>query len=554
MGGGIGTDWTAVRATGAEIKGTNGISSGIIPFVKIFNDIAIAVNQGGKRRGAMAAYLENWHLDIEEFIELKKNTGDERRRAHDIHPAVYISDLFMKRVGSDGNWMLFSPEDVPELHKSYGKEFEDKYIYYEKNPPILHKVIKAKTLWRKILTMLYETGHPWITFKDSINVRSPQDHVGTVHSSNLCTEITLNTSKEETAVCNLASINLARMIKNERLDEKLIQRTISTGIRMLDNVIDINFYPTKEARQSNELHRPVGLGIMGYHDALFKLKIPYSSDNQVNFADKSMEIISYYAILASSQLAKEKGTYKSYKGSKWDKGLLPIDTISILEKSRGEKIEVDRAISRDWTKVRESIKKYGMRNSNCMAIAPTATIANISGVVPCVEPIYKNIYMKENLSGNFFIINEHLIDKLSELNLWSKSIINEIKLNNGSIEQIVEIPDNIKFEFKEVLNIDQNWIIKAAAHRAKWIDQSASTNLFVDTRNGKVLNDLYVKAWKMGLKTTYYLRTKAASQITKTVISDKEMLARNNNENLPIKDISQCWIGQSNQEDCSACE
>ncbi len=551
--GGIGTDWTKVRASGSTIKGTNGVSSGIIPFIKIFNDIAIAVNQGGKRRGAMAAYLENWHIDIEEFIELRKNTGDERRRAHDIHPAVFISDLFMKRVRSDGDWMLFSPDGAPELHDLYGRAFEEKYLEYEAKPPVLHKVIKAKTLWRKMLTMLYETGHPWITFKDAINVRNPQDHKGVVHSSNLCTEITLNTSPEETAVCNLASLNLSNMVEDGELNQDRIKKTIATGIRMLDNVIDINFYPTEEAERSNRNHRPIGLGMMGYHDALFKLKIPYSTPEQVEFADRSMEMISYYALYASSQIAKEKGTYNSYKGSKWDRGLLPYDTIDLLEKERGVKIKVSRATRLDWGVVRNHIKKYGMRNSNCMAIAPTATIANITGVTPCVEPIYKNIYMKENLSGSFFIINRYLIDRLSEINLWNQEIIDEIKLNDGSVANIDAIPDNIKFEFKEVMDIEQEWIIKSAACRSKWIDQSASTNLFLDTILGNRVDEIYKLVWESGLKTTYYLRTKAASQITKTVGVNKEKLDENKASNLQQTN-SQGKACLLKDPDCEVCQ
>lgn len=514
--GGIGTDWTRVRASGSMIRGTNGESSGIIPFIKIFNDIAIAVNQGGKRRGAMAAYLENWHLDIDEFIELKKNTGDERRRAHDIHPAVFISDLFMKRVEEDGEWTLFSPSDTPDLHTSYGKTFEEKYIEYEKNPPVVHRKVKAKELWRKTITMLYETGHPWITFKDAMNVRSPQDHVGMIHSSNLCTEITLNTSNDETAVCNLASVNLAEMVSDGKLNEELIKSTITTGMRMLDNVVDINFYPTPEARNSNMKHRPVGLGMMGYHDALFKMGIPFSSDEQVDFADRSMEMISYYAILASSKLAAEKGTYESYQNSKWERGILPFDTLTTLERERGRKIEVNRSTRMEWQEVRKHIAKHGMRNSNCMAIAPTATISNIAGVIPCVEPIYSNIYMKENLSGNFYVINRHLIDRLEKLGLWQKAVIQEIKAHSGSLENISVIPEKIRHEFKEVMVIDQRWILKAAACRSKWIDQSASTNLFLNTRKGNEIDEMYRMAWRTGLKTTYYLRTKASSQITKS--------------------------------------
>ncbi|BBM89742.1 ribonucleoside-diphosphate reductase subunit alpha [Spirochaetota bacterium] len=513
--GGIGTDWTAVRANGTDIKGTNGASSGVIPFIKIYNDIAIAVNQGGKRRGAMAAYLENWHLDIEDFVELKKNTGDERRRAHDIHTALFISDLFMKRVREDGNWMLFTPEKVPELHKTYGKAFVKAYERYEKNPPNPFKVVKARDLWRKTLTMLYETGHPWITFKDTINVRSPQDHVGMVHSSNLCTEITLNTSKSETAVCNLASVNLARMIVNGKLDEDLLAKSIKTAIRMLDNVIDINFYPIPEARNSNIKHRPIGLGVMGYHDALFKLEIPYCSQEQLDFADMSMEKISYHAILNSSLLAKERGYYESYRGSKWDNGVLPLDTLDLLEKERGEPIKVNRNARMDWDKVRATIKKYGMRNSNCLAIAPTATISNISGVVPCVEPIFRNIYTKENISGSFLVINRYLIDRLEKIGLWDRSMINALKLHNGLLGNIKTIPEALRNEFRGTFEIDPTWIIEAAAMRSKWIDQSASTNIFIDTKDGKKVDQIYTEAWKKGIKTTYYLRSIAASQVSK---------------------------------------
>ena len=547
--GGIGTDWTQVRSLGANIKGTNGKSSGIIPFIKIFNDVAVAVNQGGKRKGAMASYLEVWHLDIEEYIELRKNTGDDRRRAHDIHPAVYISDLFMKRVLADEMWTLFSPDDAPELHNAYGRQFEDFYIEYEKSNMKNTKKIKAKDLWRKILTMLYETGHPWITFKDAINVRSPQDHVGTVHSSNLCTEITLNTSVTETAVCNLASINLAKMVKNGKLNEKLISSTIETGVRMLDNVIDINFYPTSEAKNSNLKHRPVGLGMMGYHDALFQLDVTYCSEKQLEFADRSMEMISYYAILSSSKLAKEKGSYSTYSGSKWSKGILPFDTIELLEKDRGREIDVNRSMTMNWETVRKHINKHGMRNSNCMAIAPTATIANIAGVIPCVEPIYKNIYSKNNLSGKFLIINRYLIDRLEALNLWNKKILNELKMNDGSVVGINSIPENIQKEFREVYEIDQKWIVNAAANRSKWIDQSASTNIFIETVSGKYLSDLYTSIWEKGLKTTYYLRTKAASQVEKTLKTSMILEQRGNSQN-NTSDQS-CSLDNA---DCESCQ
>lgn len=513
--GGIGTDWTAVRGTGSYIKGTNGKSSGIIPFIKIFNDVAIAVNQGGKRKGAMAAYLENWHIDVEEFIELRKNTGDERRRTHDIHPALFISDLFMKRVKSDMDWTLFSPDQVPGLHNAYGREFESKYIEFEEMNLSGTKTVKAKELWKKMLTMLYETGHPWITFKCAANVRSPQDHVGTIHNSNLCTEITLNTSQGETAVCNLASINLGEMIKDGDLNEKLIKSTIISGMRMLDNVVDINYYPTVESKNSNERHRPVGLGVMGYQDALYQLDIAFESEENIAFADRSMEMISYYAILSSSKLAKEKGTYPSYKGSKWDRGILPLDTLDLLEKERGEPIKVDRHSNMDWKTVRNSVKKYGMRNSNTMAIAPTATIANITGVVPCVEPIFKNIYMKENLSGNFCIVNRYLIDYLQINGLWNLDVLSKIKFNNGSIAKINTIPDSIKKKFKEAFEISPHYLIKVAAKRSKWVDQSASTNLFLTTKSGREISDIYTSIWEMGMKTTYYLRTLAASQISK---------------------------------------
>ncbi len=522
--GGIGTDWTTVRATGAFIKGTNGFSQGIIPFLKIFNDVALAVNQGGKRKGAMAAYLEVWHRDIEEFIELKKNTGDERRRAHDIHTACFISDLFLQRVRQRGSWTLFSPDSVPELHELSGKKFKERYEFYEKQDIHGAKKINAVELWRKILTLLYETGHPWITFKDPINVRSPQDHVGVVHCSNLCTEITLNTSNEETAVCNLASLNLARMIRDRQLDEDLLSQTVTTVMRMLDNVIDNNFYPTAESKNSNFRHRPVGLGIMGYQDALYQLEIPFDSEDNLSFSDRSMELISYYAILASSNLARERGAYPSYTGSKWDRGLFPYDTMGLLEEERGEKLKVNHEARLNWSKVRENVKKYGIRNSNSMAIAPTATIANIAGVVPCVEPTYKNIYMKENLSGNFCVINRYLIDALEKLSLRNKTIINQIKLNNGSVQGIKEFSPEIRRRFKETFEIDQQWIIKAAALRQKWVDQSCSTNIFLKTTSGKVIEETYLMAWEYGLKTTYYLRTLGASQVSKTIADQAEIM------------------------------
>lgn len=536
--GGVGTDWTPVRSMGSKIKGTNGDSQGIIPFIKIFNDIAVAVNQGGKRRGALAAYLEVWHSDIEEFLELKKNTGDERRRAHDIHPAAWIPDLFMKRVLADESWTLFSPDEVPELHDLYGKAFEAKYVEYEQANIQSSRVLPAKELWRKILTMLYETGHPWITFKDPCNLRSPQDHVGVVHNSNLCTEITLNNDKDEIAVCNLASLNLAKMISGGDLNAKLIEQTLKTGMRMLDNVVDINFYTIPETEVSNSRHRPVGLGLMGYHDALYQLNINFASEENLAFADRSMELISYYAYSASSDLALERGSYSTYQGSKWDRGLLPIDTLKLLEVERGVPLTINTEQTLDWDALRIKIKKQGMRNSNCLAIAPTATISNITGVVPCVEPIFKNIYSKENMSGSFLVINKYLVDDLMTLGLWNKPMIDAIKYHNGSVASISAIPENIKNKYKETFEIEPNYVVKAAAYRAKWIDQSASTNIFVSTTSGKLLSDLYIDAWKTGIKTTYYLRTLAASQIDKTIEA-------------PVVEPKACLISNP---DCEACQ
>ncbi|MBL6723267.1 MAG: ribonucleoside-diphosphate reductase subunit alpha [Candidatus Margulisbacteria bacterium] len=514
--GGIGTDWTPVRATGSRIHGTNGESQGVIPFIKIFNDTALAVNQGGKRKGAMCAYMETWHLDFEQFLELKKNTGDERRRAHDINTACWIPDLFMQRLREKKDWTFFCPSDVPDLHDLYGKDFQKRYEYYESLNLPRAKTINSFDLWRKMLTMLFETGHPWFTFKDPINLRSPQDHVGVVHSSNLCTEITLNTSSNETAVCNLGSINLGQMVENGQLNEEKIAKTVRSGIRMLDNVIDNNYYPTEESKYANLKHRAVGLGMMGYQDALYQLNISFDSEENLDFADRSMEMVSYYAILASSELAKERGVYETFKGSKWDRGILPYDTLAILEEHRGEALDVDKQTTMDWTTVRNHIAQHGMRNSNTMAIAPTATIANIAGVYPCAEPAFKNIYMKENLSGNFIVINVYLVEALSNEGLWTPQMLKQIKLHNGSIQEIPEIPSEIRSLFKETFDIDMAWIIKAAARRGKWIDQSASTNIFVNSTSGKYLNDIYTLAWNSGLKTTYYLRSLGATQVLKT--------------------------------------
>lgn len=520
--GGIGNDWTNVRATGATIKGTNGTSQGVIPFLKVANDTAVAVNQGGKRKGAMCSYLETWHLDIEDFLELRKNTGDERRRTHDMNTANWIPDLFMKRVQENSHWTLFSPNDTPDLHDLYGQAFERRYEEYEKKAEKgeikLFKKLEAVQLWRKMLSMLFETGHPWITFKDPSNIRSPQDHQGVVHSSNLCTEILLNTSKEETAVCNLGSINLAKHTTKDGLDQKLLSQTIRTAIRMLDNVIDINFYPIKEARNANLKHRPVGLGLMGFQDALYIQGMSYASHDAVEFADQSMEMISYYAILSSSELAKEKGAYSTYKGSKWDRGLLPIDTIEILEKERGKKVDIDRSSRMNWDLVRDSIKKYGMRNSNTMAIAPTATIANITNLIPSIEPIYKHLFVKSNLSGEFTIPNPYLIKELKKLDLWDYEMIDDLKYFDGSIREIERIPQYVKDMFPCAFDIEPDWIIECAARRQKWIDMGQSLNLYLAEPSGKKLNQMYMMAWEKGLKTTYYCRTLAATQIEKSTM------------------------------------
>lgn len=520
--GGIGNDWTYVRATGARIKGTNGTSQGVIPFLKVANDTAVAVNQGGKRKGAMCAYLETWHLDIEDFLELRKNTGDERRRTHDMNTANWIPDLFMKRVKEGGMWTLFSPNDVPDLHDLYGASFEKRYEEYEKlaeqGKIKLYKKVEALQLWRKMLSMLFETGHPWITFKDPSNIRSMQDHVGVIHSSNLCTEILLNTSKDETAVCNLGSINLARHVTEKGIDEERIAKTIRTAIRMLDNVVDINFYPTVEAKNANLSHRPIGMGIMGYQDALYIQNISYASHESVLFADRSMEMISYYAILASSELAKEKGCYSSYKGSKWDRGLLPIDTIAILEKERGIAIDLDRSSSMDWSVVRESIRKYGMRNSHTMAIAPTATIGNITGAIPSIEPIYKHLFVKSNLSGEFTVVNPYLVKKLKELSLWDEEMIDDLKYFDGTIRDIERIPQEVKKLFLTAFEIEPEWIIECAARRQKWIDMGQSLNLYLAEPSGKKLHQMYMFAWEKGVKTTYYLRSLGATQIEKSTL------------------------------------
>lgn len=518
--GGLGNDWTNVRATGSLIKGTNGKSQGVIPFLKVANDTAVAVNQGGKRKGALCSYLETWHLDIEDFLELRKNTGDERRRTHDMNTANWIPDLFMKRVDSSSMWTLFSPNDVPDLHDLYGSAFEKRYLEYEKMADDgkikLFKKVEAMQLWRKMLSMLFETGHPWITFKDPSNIRSPQDHAGVVHSSNLCTEILLNTSKDETAVCNLGSVNLVEHMTPNGLDEKKLATTIRTAIRMLDNVIDINFYPTQEAEAANKRHRAIGLGMMGFQDALYMQKISYASHEAVVFSDKSYELISYYAILASSELAQERGPYDSYKGSKWDRGLLPIDTIDLLEKERGLPVEMDRNTTKDWSIVRESIKKHGMRNSNTMAIAPTATISNITGVTQSIEPMYKHLFVKSNLSGEFTVPNLFLVKSLKELGLWDADMLDDLKYFDGTISEIERIPEEIKQLYLTAFEIEPDWIIECASRRQKWIDMGQSLNLYLSEPSGKKLHQMYMLVWAKGLKTSYYLRTLAATQIEKS--------------------------------------
>ena len=521
--GGIGTDWTNIRSTGALIKATNVNSQGVIPFLRIANDVTVAINRSGKRRGATASYLETWHMDIEDFLDLRRNTGDERRRTHDMNTANWIPDLFMKRINDGGQWTLFSPSDVPELHHIYGSEFEKKYIEYEQKADRgeikLFKRMPAKELWRRMITMLFETGHPWITFKDPSNVRSPQDHVGVIHNSNLCTEITLNTSADETAVCNLGSVNLARHMTNGKLDEEKIGKTVAIAMRMLDNVIDLNYYPTKEAKTSNFRHRPVGLGIMGFQDALYLADMDFDSDETVRFADYSMELISYHAILNSSLLAKERGAYETYEGSKWDRGIFPVDTLNVLEQERGMPIGVMRTSRLDWAPVRASVKEHGMRNSNTMAIAPTATISNISGCYPCIEPIYKNLYVKANMSGDFTVVNKYLVEDLKKLGLWNQTVLEEIKQHDGSIGEVSVIPPRLRAKYKEVFDIDTEWLIKAAAYRGKWIDQSQSLNIFFKGSSGKRLAEMYMLAWHMGIKTTYYLRTMAASGIEKSTVN-----------------------------------
>ena len=515
-------DRTNVRATNSYIKGTNGQSQGVIPFLKVVNDTAVAVNQGGKRKGAVCSYLETWHLDVEEFLDLRRNTGDERRRTHDMHTANWIPDLFMKRVRDKAEWTLFSPDEVPDLHDLYGKEFEERYEEYERKAEAgelrMARKVDSVELWRKMLTRLFETGHPWITWKDPSNIRSPQDHSGVVHSSNLCTEILLNTSPEETAVCNLGSVNLANHTKDGKLDIEKLGETVTVAMRMLDNVIDINYYPTAEAESSNRRHRPVGLGVMGFQDALFKLGIGYASDAAVEFADRSMEAISYYAIQASSDLAGERGTYSSYVGSKWDRGILPIDSLELLEEQRGIHIDVDRSVTLDWDSLRKKLTENGMRNSNVMAIAPTATISTIVGVCQSIEPVYKHLYVKSNLSGEFTQVTIDLVEELKGRGLWDSDMVEALKYYDGSVQEIERVPADLKARYHTSFEVDPEWIIKCAARRQKWIDMGQSLNLYLAEPSGKKLQNMYMSAWEKGLKTTYYLRTLAATQVEKSTV------------------------------------
>ena len=554
--GGLGNDWTPVRALGAYIKGTNGKSQGVVPFLKVVNDTAVAVNQGGKRKGAVCAYLETWHLDIEEFVELRKNTGDDRRRTHDMNTANWIPDLFMKRVFDGGEWTLFSPNDVPDLHDLYGTAFEERYQQYEamtrSGELKLFKTVKAENLWRKMLGMLFETGHPWMTFKDPCNLRSPQQHVGVVHSSNLCTEITLNTNKDEIAVCNLGSINLPQHIDENGLNLEKLQKTVSTAVRMLDNVIDINYYSVDAAKNSNLLHRPVGLGLMGFQDALYKQHLAYGSEQAVEFADRSMEAISYFAIQASSDLAAERGAYSSYEGSLWSQGIFPIDSLERLVEQRGaDYIQVDRSQTLDWHTLREQVKTRGMRNSNVMAIAPTATIANITGVSQSIEPTYQNLYVKSNLSGEFTVVNPYLVNDLKERGLWDGVMVNDLKYYDGSVQAIDRVPADLKAVYATAFEVEPRWLVDSASRLQKWIDQAQSLNLYINNASGKKLDITYRMAWYSGLKTTYYLRSLAATGTEKSTIDTGTLNAVSRETPEPAPVPKACSL---DDPDCEACQ
>jgi ribonucleoside-diphosphate reductase alpha chain len=520
--GGLGNDWSGVRGLGSHIRGTNGESQGLVPFLKVANDTAIAVNQGGKRKGAVCGYLETWHIDIEEFLDLRKNTGDDRRRTHDMNTANWVPDLFLERVEADGNWTLFSPDEAPDLHDLYGDAFAERYAFYEEKAQRgemrVTRTLRAQDLWRRMLTMLFETGHPWITFKDPCNLRSPQQHVGVVHSSNLCTEITLNTSSREIAVCNLGSVNLANHVTSSGIDKERLKKTVHTAMRMLDNVIDINFYTVPEARYSNLRHRPVGLGIMGYQDALYTLRIPFSSKEAVRFADESMELVSFHAISASVDLAGERGRYPTFEGSLWSQGILPIDSIELLQKNRKHDLILDRSMKLDWTGLREHVKTVGMRNSNTLAIAPTATISNICGVTQSIEPTYQNLFVKSNMSGDFTVVNASLVHDLKQCGLWDEVMMSDLKYFDGSLGPIDRVPEDLKRLYATSFEIDATWLIQAAAQRQKWIDQAQSLNLYIGQASGKKLDALYREAWHAGLKTTYYLRSRSATHVEKSTM------------------------------------
>ena len=554
--GGLGNDWTNVRALGARIKGTNGKSQGVIPFLKVVNDTAVAVNQGGKRKGAVCAYLETWHLDIEEFLDLRKNTGDDRRRTHDMNTANWIPDLFMKRVMEGGDWTLFSPSDCPDLHDKFGSAFEEAYLRYEnmagRGEIKLFRKLPAQGLWRKMLTMLFETGHPWITFKDPCNIRSPQQHVGVIHSSNLCTEITLNTSSTETAVCNLGSVNLLAHLHEGELDHVKLQKTIRTAMRMLDNVIDINFYAVDKARNSNVRHRPVGLGIMAFQDCLHELHIPYASESAVAFADRTMESVCYYAYWASTELAEERGRYSSFRGSLWDRGILPQDTLDLLAEQRGGFVEVDRSSAMDWDALRKRIRQHGMRNSNCVAIAPTATISNIVGVSACIEPEYQNLYVKSNLSGEFTMTNEHLVRDLKAQGLWDEVMIADLKYFDGSRAPIDRASPDWKSLYATAFEVEPKWLVEAAARRQKWIDQAQSLNIYMAGASGKKLDETYRLAWLRGLKTTYYLRSLGATSAEKSTTRTGELNAVSGGEghDAPATEARFCSIDNPECESC----
>jgi ribonucleoside-diphosphate reductase alpha chain len=568
--GGLGNDWTNVRALGSYIKGTNGKSQGVVPFLKVVNDTAVAVNQGGKRKGAVCAYLESWHLDIEEFLELRKNTGDDRRRTHDMNTANWVPDLFMKRVIEGGDWTLFSPSTCPDLHDRFGKDFEVAYTAYEakvdRGEIKLYKRIKALDLWRKMLSMLFETGHPWITFKDACNVRSPQQHVGVVHSSNLCTEITLNTGETEIAVCNLGSVNLAQHLKDGAVDQAKLKKTVATAMRMLDNVIDINYYAVKKARDSNLRHRPVGLGIMGFQDSLYQLRLPYASAEAVEFADRSMEAVCYHAYWASTELAEERGRYSSYRGSLWDRGVLPLDSLDLLAEQRGggtgegpgasNYVEVDRSVSMDWDALRSRIQQHGMRNSNCVAIAPTATISNIIGVDASIEPCFGNLSVKSNLSGEFTVVNEYLVRDLKRLGLWDDVMVMDLKHFDGSLRRIDRVPEELKRLYATAFEVETQWLVEAAARRQKWIDQAQSLNIYIAGASGKKLDETYKLAWLRGLKTTYYLRTMGATHAEKSTVHSGAMNAVSSTAataalDATASDIKFCAI---DEPDCEACQ